>query len=109
MDRSESSRFHYQMNPIMQGTVWFMPLLTSRFEACTGANEHQDERNQTILDWLFDWLSPLTPWKKPSDVCEQRQTGTGQWLLDDPKFREWVRGTGKLSGLEEYVSCATSV
>ncbi|KAI9783263.1 MAG: hypothetical protein M1839_004103 [Geoglossum umbratile] len=38
------------------------------------------------------WLSSVNFWLKQADVSNQKQTGTGQWLLEHPDFLEWVKG-----------------
>ncbi|KAH0553143.1 hypothetical protein GP486_006671, partial [Trichoglossum hirsutum] len=48
----------------------------------------KDQETQKIVNWL----SPLNSWLKQADISNQRQPGTGQWLLDDPVFLEWVKG-----------------
>ncbi|KAI9776091.1 MAG: hypothetical protein M1839_000604 [Geoglossum umbratile] len=67
-----------------------------------GLDEISDIHRQvnTIVRWqedqetqrIVDWLSPLNSWLKQADISNQRQTGTGKWLLDDPIFLEWVKG-----------------
>jgi Cdc6-like AAA superfamily ATPase len=49
------------------------------------ARVHRDER-QAVLDWLT--LVDYAP--QQSDFINQRQTGTGQWLLDSQEFKTWV-------------------
>ena len=45
-----------------------------------------DQSRQTILDWitLVDYAA------QQSDSIGRRQEGTGQWLLDSPKFQAWL-------------------
>jgi hypothetical protein len=49
-----------------------------------------DEDNETQK--LLEWISLENFWQKQSDVSSQRQSGTGQWLLDHPDFLAWVEG-----------------
>jgi hypothetical protein len=57
----------------------------------SSANYEQDEETREIVRWL----SPLNFWLKHTDVFEAKAAGTGQWLLDDPVFREWANGNEK--------------
>ncbi|KAI9764300.1 MAG: hypothetical protein M1839_005966 [Geoglossum umbratile] len=47
-----------------------------------------DEETQSILSWL----SSVNFWLKQADMSSQKQTGTGQWLLEHPDFLEWAKG-----------------
>ena len=50
----------------------------------------RDQENQAILDWL----SPnLKFWKKQYDLFDRYQDETCEWILNDPKFKEWLSGT----------------
>ncbi|KAI9768838.1 MAG: hypothetical protein M1840_004652 [Geoglossum simile] len=42
---------------------------------------------------IVEWLSPLNFKATQSEVFSQRQDGTGQWLLESEKFKDWVDGT----------------
>jgi hypothetical protein len=57
----------------------------------SSTNDKKDEETQEIVRWL----SPLNFWPKQTDVFDAREAGTGQWLLDDPVFREWANGNEK--------------
>ncbi|EGO28663.1 hypothetical protein SERLADRAFT_459329, partial [Serpula lacrymans var. lacrymans S7.9] len=41
---------------------------------------------------LAAWFTPLNFRQKHSDVYGSRREGTGDWVLDDEKFKEWIRG-----------------
>jgi hypothetical protein len=59
---------------------------------------------------IVTWLSPLNFWTKQNDVFSSRQEGTGQWLLDSNKFRDWVFGTGNTlwcSGIRKLILLLT--
>jgi len=45
-----------------------------------------DQQRQTVLDWL----TPINYGHQQSDFIRRRQAGTGQWLLDSPKFQTWL-------------------
>ena len=54
---------------------------------------------------VTDWLSPLNFMATQNEVLGRRQEGTGQWLLDSEKFKNWVNGTEKVlwcPGIREY-------
>jgi Cdc6-like AAA superfamily ATPase len=48
---------------------------------------HQESREQQEI---FEWLTPVDYHTQQNDFLKQRQTGTGQWLLDSPQFKTWV-------------------
>jgi len=39
---------------------------------------------------IADWLTPVDYGPQHSDYFKSRQPGTGQWLLDSPKFHAWL-------------------
>lgn len=39
---------------------------------------------------ILDWLTPIDYALQQSGFINQRQTGTGQWLLDSVEFKAWV-------------------
>lgn len=42
---------------------------------------------------LLEWLSNHDHIKEQHDTISRYKEGTGMWLLDDPKFKEWEAGT----------------
>ncbi|EGN97115.1 hypothetical protein SERLA73DRAFT_153627 [Serpula lacrymans var. lacrymans S7.3] len=42
-----------------------------------------------------NWLSPLNFRQRQSEVCETWRDGTGGWVLDDERFKEWQKGDVK--------------
>ncbi|KAJ7776672.1 hypothetical protein B0H14DRAFT_2401560, partial [Mycena olivaceomarginata] len=38
---------------------------------------------------IIDWLSPLNFFVRQDDIFSTRQEGTGEWLLQEKKFRQW--------------------
>lgn len=44
------------------------------------------QRNQ-ILQWLY----PKDPSLKHIEISGQRQAGTGKWLFQKPKFKNWIK------------------
>lgn len=66
----------------------------------TGANIRDtvfklEERQirQELLETL-EWLTPLDPTAQQADFIRRQQPGTGQWLLDSPKYTEWKATKG---------------
>src|SRR5437762_1740429 len=49
-------------------------------------------RDQEVRD-IINWISPLNFWQTQNDNFERRQKGTGEWLLNDPKFMKWLTGS----------------
>ncbi|KAK7031953.1 ankyrin [Favolaschia claudopus] len=43
---------------------------------------------------IIEWLSPLNFFIRQQDISRTRQPETGEWLLKDPKFKEWELATG---------------
>jgi hypothetical protein len=48
-----------------------------------------DEKNRHIVKWL----SNLDFEVKQIDLFEKREEGTGEWLLEESSFKEWLKGT----------------
>jgi len=44
---------------------------------------------------ILEWLTPADYVSQQSDYVNQREPGTGQWLLDSPEFKAWVSGNDK--------------
>ena len=51
-----------------------------------------DQERQRVADWI----SPTNYATHQADSYDQRQEGTGQWLLDTVEFHEWVQSKGVL-------------
>ena len=51
-------------------------------------NERQDDQERISI---LDWLTPIDYAPQQSDFINRRQAGTGQWLLDSPKFHAWLQ------------------
>ncbi|PHH92415.1 hypothetical protein CDD83_7484 [Cordyceps sp. RAO-2017] len=50
-------------------------------------NEREDDRERLIV---LDWLTPIDFAIKQSEITSERQSGTGQWLLDSSEYKSWV-------------------
>ncbi|KAM7217653.1 hypothetical protein V8F06_007037, partial [Rhypophila decipiens] len=44
---------------------------------------------------ILEWLTPIDYASQQIDFIKQRQSGTGQWLLQSPEFQEWLQGDRK--------------
>ncbi|KAJ7499628.1 hypothetical protein FB451DRAFT_958530, partial [Mycena latifolia] len=47
-------------------------------------------------DEIIEWYSPLNFFLRQADIFSTRQPGTGQWLLEDARFKAWISGTEKI-------------
>jgi hypothetical protein len=52
----------------------------------------RDQETRDLVAWLF----PLNFQAKQHDIFSRRQEGTGQWLLEDDVFKEWLDGSRKI-------------
>ncbi|KAJ7210932.1 ankyrin repeat-containing domain protein [Mycena rebaudengoi] len=43
---------------------------------------------------IIEWVSPLNFFSRNEDIFRACQDGTGTWLLDDIRFRDWVLSPG---------------
>jgi len=53
--------------------------------------EQDNEEKQRILDWI----TPVKYSTQHNDHIKERQEGTGQWLLESPKFQSWLQSDRK--------------
>jgi len=44
---------------------------------------------------ILAWLSPLEPHVRHQDICNQRVSSIGDWLLETEEFRNWYKGSEK--------------
>ncbi|KAJ7718038.1 ankyrin repeat domain-containing protein [Mycena olivaceomarginata] len=66
-------------------------------------DQMEDTKRRTIIEWL----SPLNFFLRQQDISKTRQQGTGEWLLDDPKFKGWKSNPGQVlwcSGILEHLT-----
>ncbi|KAJ7278147.1 ankyrin repeat domain-containing protein [Mycena rebaudengoi] len=45
---------------------------------------------------IIEWISLLNFFQRHDDISCARQEGTGLWLLEEAKFKDWVSGTGAI-------------
>lgn len=53
-------------------------------------SDYDQVRREKLQEFL-DWLTPVDYSKQQNDYISQRQTGTGQWLLQSSEFQEWLK------------------
>ena len=44
---------------------------------------------------ILKWLSPTDFLTQQHDIITRREQGTGQWFIDSPKFKRWLKGSDK--------------
>ncbi|KAF8180043.1 hypothetical protein K438DRAFT_1603145, partial [Mycena galopus ATCC 62051] len=54
-------------------------------------HHHGEAQNREII---LNWLSPINFFLRHADISQQREKGTGGWLLVDPVFKKWESGLG---------------
>lgn len=77
---------------------WLLVLIVDDFSGLSEAIRHQvrELHNRALTQDCRDiitWLSPLNFWSKQNDVFNGRLEGTGEWLLEDKVFKDWLTGT----------------
>ncbi|KAJ7693718.1 ankyrin repeat domain-containing protein [Mycena olivaceomarginata] len=55
-----------------------------------------DQMEDTKCRTIIEWLSPLNFFLQQQDISKTRQQGTGEWLLNDPKFKGWKSNPGQV-------------
>ncbi|KAJ7291204.1 ankyrin repeat-containing domain protein [Mycena rebaudengoi] len=45
---------------------------------------------------IIDWLSPANFFLQQEAIFGRRQAGTGEWLLEDDRFKQWKTGSGEI-------------
>ncbi|KAJ7499509.1 hypothetical protein FB451DRAFT_1205699 [Mycena latifolia] len=59
------------------------------------AQSYEQHHQAGKRDEIIEWYSPLNFFLRQADILSTRQPGTGQWLLEDARFKAWISGTGK--------------
>ncbi|KAJ7210937.1 ankyrin repeat domain-containing protein [Mycena rebaudengoi] len=57
-------------------------------------NQVKDVVDGADRDRIIEWLSPLNFFSRNADIYRAHQEGTGTWLLDDVRFKDWVLSPG---------------
>jgi hypothetical protein len=60
----------------------------SRTEAHIETIRYKLNNNKDLK--ILDWLTRIDYGPQQTDYIRRRQPGTGQWLLDSPKFQTWL-------------------
>ncbi|KAJ7247021.1 ankyrin repeat domain-containing protein [Mycena rebaudengoi] len=58
------------------------------------ADEQRQVTDGADRDRIIEWLSPLNFFSRNADIYRAHQDGTGTWLLDDVRFKDWVLSPG---------------
>ncbi|KAM7201239.1 Ankyrin repeat-containing domain protein [Naviculisporaceae sp. PSN 640] len=58
-------------------------------------NQEEQNRIASRRKETLEWLAPVDYVSQQSDCINQREPGTGNWLLESPQFTEWLSGNGK--------------
>ncbi|KAH8848034.1 hypothetical protein MCOR27_007930 [Pyricularia oryzae] len=66
-------------------------------------------QSNTHIDKLKGWLSPADPSTNANRAKELRHKGTGAWLLENRKFKEWRDGPRRHLWLRALVGCGKTV
>lgn len=74
---------------------------------------HQQERDEAAqrdeYKRIVDWLSPTDPWTLHNTARERHEAGTGSWVLDDPRYRDWIEGSTRVLWLFGKAGCGKTV
>ncbi|KAJ7327501.1 hypothetical protein DFH08DRAFT_710342 [Mycena albidolilacea] len=54
-------------------------------------HNHGEAENRDII---LNWLSPINFFLRQADISQEREKGTGGWLLADPVFQKWESRSG---------------
>lgn len=60
-------------------------------------------------DVMRRWLSPPDPSTNYNQALKERHTGTGQWLLDDPRYSWWKKEPATFLWLHGIPGCGKTV
>ncbi|RYP09021.1 hypothetical protein DL764_001517 [Monosporascus ibericus] len=55
------------------------------------AGELRDQRANLEQRTILDWITPIDYAPQQSDIINQRQPRTGQWLLDSAEYQNWLK------------------
>ncbi|KAJ7763625.1 hypothetical protein DFH07DRAFT_693959, partial [Mycena maculata] len=45
---------------------------------------------------IIEWLAPINFFQRQADISRARQPGTGGWLLEDGRFKQWEAGSQRI-------------
>jgi len=69
-----------------------------------------EEKRKQMIRNVTTWLTYTDPTTSHQAANRKRQSGTGQWLINGVKFREWKRSRGSfmwLKGIRELSASST--
>ncbi|KAJ7159103.1 ankyrin repeat-containing domain protein [Mycena crocata] len=59
-----------------------------------GRNQKHQHESKRVK--IIKWYSPLNFFIRQADISNTRAPGTGEWFLQDDRFKEWREATGKI-------------
>ncbi|KAJ7266774.1 ankyrin repeat domain-containing protein [Mycena rebaudengoi] len=60
------------------------------------AGQQQQKNHEQERKKIIEWISLLNFFQRHDDISCARQEGTGLWLLEEDKFKDWVSGAGAI-------------
>ncbi|KAJ7136752.1 ankyrin repeat-containing domain protein [Mycena epipterygia] len=60
------------------------------------ANEQQKHNEDVKRQMIIEWMSPINFFQRQADIFSNLQPGTGQWLLANPRFKNWESRPGQI-------------
>ncbi|KAJ7352522.1 ankyrin repeat-containing domain protein [Mycena albidolilacea] len=58
--------------------------------------EQQQDNAVAMHDQIMRWITPLNFFQRQELIFETQQTGTGEWLLADTQFQNWLSSSGEV-------------
>lgn len=77
-----------------------------------GYGDWRDQQKGEYRSRIIQWLSTVEPainWSNHDDARNKHQPGTGQWLIDQPAFKQWKRTTGSVLWLHGKQGCGKTI
>ncbi|KAL7789091.1 ankyrin repeat-containing domain protein [Trichoderma ceciliae] len=69
----------------------------------------KEEKRKTLIKNISTWLTHADPATSHQAASRKRQNGTGQWLLNGVRFREWKRSRGSFLWLFGIPGCGKTI
>ena len=91
-DSIRNLRHHCQLfNDMLSLDAMSLGVMTHT-EMKEARREQREWHNAKVNQEILTWISNLSFKEKQTDILSKRHTGTGQWLLDQDRFRGWRNG-----------------
>ncbi|KAJ7075570.1 hypothetical protein B0H15DRAFT_866669 [Mycena belliarum] len=52
-------------------------------------SKEEERHNEAEKQQIMDWITPLNSFQRQADILASWQSGTGQWLLSNARFKFW--------------------